>query len=152
MFDALIVSFIIRRPPRSTRTDTLFPYTTHFRSLQTHGKIKTRPGALAIVLHVYVVIQHIDAAHKSYAVIDHRHLAVQPAQAPQVETHRQQACGLGPVYTILGTHFRQLLRNGRGVLLAAEAVDHNPHLYTALASLAHVLQHQQAGPLSSEEH
>src|SRR3546814_12750205 len=22
-----------RRPPRSTRTDTLFPYTTHFRSL-----------------------------------------------------------------------------------------------------------------------
>src|SRR3546814_11188843 len=25
---------IIRRPPRSTRTDTLFPYTTLFRSLQ----------------------------------------------------------------------------------------------------------------------
>src|SRR3546814_11206693 len=25
--------FIIRRPPRSTRTDTLFPYTTLFRSL-----------------------------------------------------------------------------------------------------------------------
>src|SRR3546814_13086509 len=24
---------MIRRPPRSTRTDTLFPYTTHFRSL-----------------------------------------------------------------------------------------------------------------------
>src|SRR3546814_11601380 len=23
---------MIRRPPRSTRTDTLFPYTTHFRS------------------------------------------------------------------------------------------------------------------------
>src|SRR3546814_9227724 len=25
---------MIRRPPRSTRTDTLFPYTTLFRSLQ----------------------------------------------------------------------------------------------------------------------
>src|SRR3546814_18210277 len=25
---------LIRRPPRSTRTDTLFPYTTLFRSLQ----------------------------------------------------------------------------------------------------------------------
>src|SRR3546814_12681328 len=25
--------FLIRRPPRSTRTDTLFPYTTLFRSL-----------------------------------------------------------------------------------------------------------------------
>src|SRR3546814_14543322 len=26
-----------RRPPRSTRTDTLFPYTTLFRSLVDHG-------------------------------------------------------------------------------------------------------------------
>src|SRR3546814_8456968 len=26
--------FMIRRPPRSTRTDTLFPYTTLFRSLR----------------------------------------------------------------------------------------------------------------------
>src|SRR3546814_15473971 len=29
---------MIRRPPRSTRTDTLFPYTTFFRSLTAHGK------------------------------------------------------------------------------------------------------------------
>src|SRR3546814_16445089 len=28
---------IIRRPPRSTRTDTLFPYTTLFRSLDRPG-------------------------------------------------------------------------------------------------------------------
>src|SRR3546814_9977457 len=27
---------MIRRPPRSTRTDTLFPYTTLFRSLRLH--------------------------------------------------------------------------------------------------------------------
>src|SRR3546814_9032751 len=27
---------MIRRPPRSTRTDTLFPYTTLFRSLYPH--------------------------------------------------------------------------------------------------------------------
>src|SRR3546814_11413375 len=25
---------ILRQPPRSTRTDTLFPYTTHFRSAE----------------------------------------------------------------------------------------------------------------------
>src|SRR3546814_11253117 len=25
---------MLRRPPRSTRTDTLFPYTTHFRSMR----------------------------------------------------------------------------------------------------------------------
>src|SRR3546814_5750999 len=29
---------LIRRPPRSTRTDTLFPYTTLFRSLRRRGK------------------------------------------------------------------------------------------------------------------
>src|SRR3546814_3397784 len=28
---------MIRRPPRSTRTDTLFPYTTLFRSVQRHA-------------------------------------------------------------------------------------------------------------------
>src|SRR3546814_14108767 len=28
---------MIRRPPRSTRTDTLFPYTTLFRSVATHA-------------------------------------------------------------------------------------------------------------------
>src|SRR3546814_17972389 len=30
---------MIRRPPRSTRTDTLFPYTTLFRSRETGGKL-----------------------------------------------------------------------------------------------------------------
>src|SRR3546814_17282885 len=30
----LVVFLMIRRPPRSTRTDTLFPYTTLFRSGQ----------------------------------------------------------------------------------------------------------------------
>src|SRR3546814_14624346 len=33
MFSSYLVFFVmIRRPPRSTRTDTLFPYTTLFRS------------------------------------------------------------------------------------------------------------------------
>src|SRR3546814_11124888 len=30
---------MIRRPPRSTRTDTLFPYTTLFRSISLPGRI-----------------------------------------------------------------------------------------------------------------
>src|SRR3546814_9169876 len=33
---------MIRRPPRSTRTDTLFPYTTLFRSHQQCGQPGTR--------------------------------------------------------------------------------------------------------------
>src|SRR3546814_18592825 len=32
MIDSLFFFLMIRRPPRSTRTDTLFPYTTLFRS------------------------------------------------------------------------------------------------------------------------
>src|SRR3546814_15562328 len=46
---------MIRRPPRSTRTDTLFPYTTLFRSLGAHVRQFVRvpdsekpPGTLKI--------------------------------------------------------------------------------------------------------
>src|SRR3546814_3359280 len=35
---------IIRRPPRSTRTDTLFPYTTLFRSLPVHRATDDAPA------------------------------------------------------------------------------------------------------------
>src|SRR3546814_3974387 len=38
---------MIRRPPRSTRTDTLFPYTTLFRSLDPQGKGAEGPGEVA---------------------------------------------------------------------------------------------------------
>src|SRR3546814_3165823 len=34
-----------RRPPRSTRTDTLFPYTTLFRSEQHHADGEAEPAA-----------------------------------------------------------------------------------------------------------
>src|SRR3546814_1371290 len=36
---------MIRRPPRSTRTDTLFPYTTLFRSGRPRGARRGRSGA-----------------------------------------------------------------------------------------------------------
>src|SRR3546814_9261538 len=36
---------MIRRPPRSTRTDTLFPYTTLFRSHHGHARQPEDPGA-----------------------------------------------------------------------------------------------------------
>src|SRR3546814_16182000 len=40
---------MVRRPPRSTRTDTLFPYTTLFRSWQQVAEARrlSRPGAVA---------------------------------------------------------------------------------------------------------
>src|SRR3546814_17167608 len=38
---------MIRRPPRSTRTDTLFPYTTLFRSLRSQEAVGLSAGASA---------------------------------------------------------------------------------------------------------
>src|SRR3546814_9873450 len=38
---------MIRRPPRSTRTDTLFPYTTLFRSPADEAKTRPRGWGLA---------------------------------------------------------------------------------------------------------
>src|SRR3546814_16401638 len=35
---------MIRRPPRSTRTDTLFPYTTLFRSIAANGLQRLNHG------------------------------------------------------------------------------------------------------------
>src|SRR3546814_12298363 len=42
---------MIRRPPRSTRTDTLFPYTTLFRS----GAFDPRPGWGAAAAHRFAL-------------------------------------------------------------------------------------------------
>src|SRR3546814_8127821 len=53
---------MIRRPPRSTRTDTLFPYTTLFRSLQgkTIAPVQEMCGKLKAAL---------DARHSSDTLI-----------------------------------------------------------------------------------
>src|SRR3546814_12123997 len=42
-FSSLFFFLMIRRPPRSTRTDTLFPYTTLFRSPRAHKARRRRP-------------------------------------------------------------------------------------------------------------
>src|SRR3546814_20189745 len=58
VFYCLLTSFflffflMIRRPPRSTRTDTLFPYTTLFRSHRDRRTELVAEIELAIALHV----------------------------------------------------------------------------------------------------
>src|SRR3546814_8055375 len=44
----ICLCLMIRRPPRSTRTDTLFPYTTLFRSVDRRRHLE---GALVAVAH-----------------------------------------------------------------------------------------------------
>src|SRR3546814_21202562 len=50
----VVFFLIIRRPPISTRTDTLFPYTTLFRSLHELD----HPNLHVLVSHLYVQIAH----------------------------------------------------------------------------------------------
>src|SRR3546814_12733340 len=57
---------MIRRPPRSTRTDTLFPYTTLFRSTFDH-----LPGHVALMRHAH--IGHGVAANKTIAAHETEH-------------------------------------------------------------------------------
>src|SRR3546814_830698 len=54
---------MIRRPPRSTRTDTLFPYTTLFRSL-----VVVYVGAVMVLLMFVVMMLDIDEVkmHEGY--------------------------------------------------------------------------------------
>src|SRR3546814_8032979 len=49
---------MIRRPPRSTRTDTLFPYTTLFRS-QDDGTVRQGVDQAAAAEHVKVKVLRI---------------------------------------------------------------------------------------------
>src|SRR3546814_17589751 len=70
---------MIRRPPRSTRTDTLFPYTTLFRSVRAKGDIAPAVIVLVgqIIDHRYRLGRTVEPAFnsiKSQYAIDRRHI------------------------------------------------------------------------------
>src|SRR3546814_6608004 len=50
-FFFLFFFLMIRRPPRSTRTDTLFPYTTLFRSEFGHGYFRAVASESMVKAH-----------------------------------------------------------------------------------------------------
>src|SRR3546814_3939706 len=56
---------MIRRPPRSTRTDTLFPYTTLFRSLGDHVQ---RVASLDLVLGLLLLALAVGGDHGAGAL------------------------------------------------------------------------------------
>src|SRR3546814_1545783 len=55
---------MIRRPPRSTRTDTLFPYTTLFRSLRQNYLVVLNGGNLLIAVAIALV-----GFNKTWAIV-----------------------------------------------------------------------------------
>src|SRR3546814_9043083 len=63
----VVFFLMIRRPPRSTRTDTLFPYTTLFRS--THAPVgQPHPQILKQILGIVAGAANLEEAHDTVAV------------------------------------------------------------------------------------
>src|SRR3546814_15104711 len=64
LFYFIFFFLMIRRPPRSTRTDTLFPYTTLFRSKQRRAasRIAARAAALSFS-RLLVMLSSSEPAH-----------------------------------------------------------------------------------------
>src|SRR3546814_14994792 len=78
-----------RRPPRSTRTDTLFPYTTLFRSHARHrigvelprDVLDRAADGVAAVKRALRTAQHLDALH----IVDVEHGGLRTVEVHVVE-------------------------------------------------------------------
>src|SRR3546814_6161407 len=103
---------MIRRPPGSTRTDTLFPYTTLFRSLDVQPHQRDHQAERAVPLHVLgcaaldagldeIEVQHqvqrrdrdheqAEADDDDAVAVDHRDLDPEEAQNDRSEEHTDE--------------------------------------------------------------
>src|SRR3546814_16793212 len=97
---------MIRRPPRSTRTDTLFPYTTLFRSLNRYGAEDRRETTSAHVDMAKRAEQNVMGAEILIVEDDPRVLSATLDAAIELGTY-PFACDPSQKPT------RQLARNGR---------------------------------------
>src|SRR3546814_6803249 len=77
---------MIRRPPRSTRTDTLVPYTTLFRSARLEQRVDERRHRRALGQHHQAAEQHHHQQHRQQP-----ELLADPQEPPQLgeEGHRR---------------------------------------------------------------
>src|SRR3546814_3060433 len=88
---------MIRRPPRSTRTDTLFPYTTLFRSFVFEGFLHGTGDAFTVLL---LVVQNRDDLRLDVVgdVVTGRR-ALGAVQADGAENHLVAASGRSEEHT-----------------------------------------------------
>src|SRR3546814_14639790 len=84
---------MIRRPPRSTRTDTLFPYTTLFRSEQAVRAHMGDKGA-AVALELDAQHQHHAANALEKLVVVRDNLLQRLTQPFARRTDLRQECGV----------------------------------------------------------
>src|SRR3546814_15318648 len=80
---------MIRRPPISTRTDTLFPYTTLFRSPEARGIAICRPTWAECRSALFAAHPAAVVAHPADDADQHQHDA-------EADRHRCQPFGDGP--------------------------------------------------------
>src|SRR3546814_7175024 len=115
-YTILFFFLMIRRPPRSTRTDTLFPYTTLFRSVPLQGVDLDRQAVQQRTRRELVAVE----AQKAAAALDlgivgdrdRRVVAVGGRNLhPAVATCRDNAFDLRSLGHLFGR--RQLTVNGR---------------------------------------
>src|SRR3546814_6271460 len=105
---------MIRRPPRSTRTDTLFPYTTLFRSIA----LPFRPGGRDFFL------ERIEIAHDA-------HTLAAPARRWLDQQRRTDRSGMGRSEEHT-SELQSLMRISYAVfcLKKKNNVKHNKNAYT----------------------
>src|SRR3546814_5596572 len=94
---------MIRRPPRSTRTDTLFPYTTLFRSLAVRLALEQPPGdharerllAPALAAHHFGCLRQPEIAEidqrQPIAAVEDAHMLVGMAARSEEHTSELQS-------------------------------------------------------------
>src|SRR3546814_10301587 len=116
---------MIRRPPRSTRTDTLFPYTTLFRSAEAANMNNS-------ALRLYALLAILDPAIFKFPI-------VQPPHAHQFRDDWRCECN----YAAVDCPF--CLAIGVAMHFQARA-NKLPEIHRRLVSIRTVMQHR------SEEH
>src|SRR3546814_17124710 len=107
---------MIRRPPRSTRTDTLFPYTTLFRSY-INSTCGTDPFWPSEIQHPAYGVEHVNAhvTHDAVAVL---HKSAPPASVRSAIVRTQRGWS-GPHFIIqnIGNGFHRGISIGPHVIV-----------------------------------
>src|SRR3546814_18456039 len=80
-----------RTPPRTTRTDTLFPYTTLFRSEVATPEPPVTEGRRGLLRHLEVAAHHAVAAGDDVADHAGGHVVAVVVHDPQIDPGRRLA-------------------------------------------------------------
>src|SRR3546814_14556512 len=75
---------MIRRPPRSTRTDTLFPYTPLFRSTRAAKRVRDQPKLTKWLSHMTTSTENV-VEYAGYARLDKKNIPQQIVN--QIQEH-----------------------------------------------------------------